>query len=399
MTKLLAQEYLRSGKTLEELKTDHGVKSHITNGKICLNYDQIEAREDDLLACQCRGLILRESGFDVVACPMFRFFNIEQGNAANIDINTAAFEEKMDGTCIIVYWDNIKNTWCVGTRGRAEADVNIDESGITFSQLVDTACSKMRESNCTINDLMNDIKDDSKSETKNHTFVFELTSPINKIVCQYNEIKLTLLAVRNNVTLQESNPCLWSAPKFGLKTPQLYKFQNINHLIQVIREWNPYEHEGIVVKDSNYNRVKVKNPAYLALNHMRDSLAHSLKGIIELILLGKEDDVVQMLPEFISRKINYLKPVVREVLVRTQADYDELNHIDNMKEFAIEAQKRLWPGALFALKRNKTTDLKTFSLGNQNDKSKIPLPAINTMLELCKIIDPKVANLDLELVT
>ena len=100
---LLVQKYLRSGKSLGDLYRDHGVKSHVGNGKIGLNYDQIEAKESDPLACECRGLVLCESSFDVVAMPFRRFFNMEQvGVAAEIDWQSAKFYDKLDGTCLIV---------------------------------------------------------------------------------------------------------------------------------------------------------------------------------------------------------------------------------------------------------------------------------------------------------
>lgn len=407
MTKLLVQELLRSGKSLDSLKETNGINYNITKDKVCLNYDQINASESDPVASQCRGLVLRLDSWDVVACPMFRFFNLHQGNAADVDINNAAFEEKMDGTCIIVYWDENQQLWCSGTRSRCEADVPIDDTKITFSGLVKIAVNNMYFSKNTtaycvklisLQDFMSAMNSVNNSNKKQYTFVFELTSPINRIVCKYNKIELTLLAVRNNITLKEEKSSLWNNEDFGLKTPKLYEFNNINHLTQVIVDWNPIDHEGVVIKDKNFNRVKVKNPAYLALNHMRDSLMKSIRGCIEIILLGKEDDIVGVMPEFVMKKIEYLKPIIKEVLLRTQKEYDEIKEIQDMKTFALEAQKKLWPSAMFALKRGKTTDLKTFSLGNQKNSVKIPSPAINTMLELCKVIDPKITNLELELI-
>jgi len=394
MTELLVQKYLRSGKTLEELHQDHGVKSYVCNGKIGLNY---EAKNTDPVACECRGLILREGSYDIVACPMFRFFNMEQGDvAAKIDWNQAAFEEKIDGSAIIVY--NFQNKWMCGTRGRPEADGTIDDGDLKFSDLVEAAVHAMNPGK-NLQDLMNDMQsvetdpDGSLVKAADRTFVFELTSPVNRIVCKYQTIKLTLLAVRNNKNLKEESPEGWELESYGLTTPKLYDFNNVNHMIQVIRDWNPEDHEGVVVKDFYFNRIKVKSPSYCAFNKMRDSLSTSLRGCIEVILLGKDDDVIPMMPDMIAKRIVALKPLVREVLKQTERDYAELKDIEDMKTFAFSAKEKLWPAALFALKRNKTPDLKTFSLGNDRGAgAKIPSNATNTMLELCRKVSPEVVG-------
>jgi len=390
---LLVQNYLRSGKTLEDLQKEHGVYANIKNGKVGLNYNQIEAKESDPLACQCRGLILREGSWDIVACPFFRFFNMEQtGVAAEIDWESAVYEEKMDGTCIIVYFDFEMHKWCCGTRGRVEADGGIDGGDLTFAMLVDHTIDKMRNdpsNKYNLQDLMSTLAHDCGM----YTFIFELTSPINRIVCKYDSEILTLIGVRNNITLEEKDPKDWSFGEFGILTPKLYSFNNINHMLTVIREWNPENHEGVVVKDRSFNRIKVKNPSYLSFNKLRDSLSTSLRGCIEVILLGSDDDVVPMMPKMIGDRILKLKPLVQQVLEITQKDYDDLKHIENMKEYALEAQKRLWPAALFSLKRGKTPDLKTFAVGYKDSSAKISGPAVESMLALCLKLDPKVAEL------
>lgn len=396
---LLVQKYLASGKTLDDLQSEHGVKSYPTNGKIVLNYDQIEARDSDPLSQQCRGLVLRAGDFSIVACPMFRFFNKEQeGVAATIDWSTAVYENKMDGSCIIVYYDEEQYKWCCGTRGRCEADAAAHDAGMTFATMVDSTVNAMwsRKHPCCIRDCAANLQEFCQKADKNKTYVFELTSPLNRIVCKYDEFTLTLLAVRDITTLQEEDPRdnVEVFEDFGLKTPEIYEFNNVNHMIQVIRDWSPEDHEGIVVKDAQFNRIKVKNPAYVTYNHMQNSLSTSLRGCVEVILVGKDDDVVAMMPDVIANRIRRLKPAIQQVLAQTQKDYDELKGIEDMKTYALEAQKRLWPAALFALKRKKTPDLQTFALGNREDVSKIPSTATNTMLAMCRKVDPDVAKLE-----
>lgn len=399
MTKLLVQEYLRSGKTLEQLKEEHGVKHSITNGKVCLNYDQIDAKESDPLACQCRGLVLYEDTYDVAAVPMFRFFNQGQETAVDIDWDSAAFEEKMDGSCMIVYYDKgsrekrLVPGWKVGTRGRCEADADAHGSGKTFAELFDIAVDSIAPKNVMyfeapgIRDLMNE-------QDKNCTFIFELTSPINRVVCKYEKFDLTLLAVRDNTTLEEKEPLhyLSGFDGFDVKLPKLYSFDDPSAMAEVIREWNPEFHEGVVVKDKKFNRIKVKNPAYVAYNHMRDSLATSFRGCMEVILLKKDDDVIHMMPDVIADRIRALKPAVAKLFKQLNADYNRLKDIEDMKVFALEAQKCIWPGPLFAMKRGKIKDLDTF-IFNKTSGSHVQTSMVDNILSLCKKVDPSIADL------
>src|SRR6478609_5767270 len=105
MSRLLVQQFLREGGSPEQLLASHGVRAKAYNGKVSFVYDQLAARNDDPLACQCRGLVLREGSWEILARPFDRFFNHGQAEAASIDWATARFEEKLDGTLLIVYWD------------------------------------------------------------------------------------------------------------------------------------------------------------------------------------------------------------------------------------------------------------------------------------------------------
>ena len=90
----LVREFLLV-KSLEDLEREHGVKARVHDHKFSLNYDQIESREDDPLAQECRGLILRPTELQgsidvarplgdtiVLARPFDRFFNYGQAAAA-----------------------------------------------------------------------------------------------------------------------------------------------------------------------------------------------------------------------------------------------------------------------------------------------------------------------------
>jgi hypothetical protein len=183
---------------------------------------------------------------------------------------------------------------------------------------------------------------------------------------------------------------------FEIPAIKTYSFASAAEMYEVVKSWDPKEHEGVVVKDANFNRIKVKNPAYMAYNAMRDSLSTSIRSCVEVILLGKEDDIIPMMPEFIAKRIIKFKPVVAKVFKQTEDDYQQFKNIVDMKEFALSVKDKLWPAALFALKRNKTPDLLTFAQGNGKDPLGIPTSSLDSMLELCKKINPKILDLEVE---
>lgn len=377
---LLVQKYLREGNSLEDLRLNHGVRSSETNNKICLNYHQLEAKDSDVLSQQCRGLVLRKNTFDIVACPLFRFFNLEQENvAAPIDWNSSKYYNKLDGTNIIVYYDFVDKSWHCGTRNRCEADAPAHDSDITFRKLVDETVSQMGSSSDDLQALM--YKAD-----KDFTYIFELTTPLNRIVCKYDDFSLALLAVRNNKTLKEYHHCDF-IDSFNIKPkiPEEFQFNTTEQMIKAVREWSPEDYEGVVVVDKNFNRVKVKSLAYISYNHMRDSLQTSYRGCMEVILSKKDDDVIHMMPDVIANRIRKLKPVISEVIRTAESDYNRLKHIDDMKEFALQAKDCLWPAILFSLKRGKVDSIDSFIFDKESVK--IATPVIDNLLSLCEKID------------
>jgi hypothetical protein len=114
---LLVQQYLLNNSLLDLQKTK-GVYAKLSNSgqKFSLSYDQIEAKESDPLAQECRGLILAAKDgrqfsnskeeflntipgpTQIIAFPFKRFFNFGQGAAFPIDFSKEIFiQEKLDG--------------------------------------------------------------------------------------------------------------------------------------------------------------------------------------------------------------------------------------------------------------------------------------------------------------
>ena len=390
---LLVQKYLETH-TFGDLARDHGVYASFSKSghKFSLNYDQIEAKEADPLAQECRGLVLSlEDGRPVfgtqgpdgklnrdtiepgktkiLAYPMKRFFNHGQGSAANVDWSDPklAVLEKLDGTLCIVYWDPFINQWCVATRSVPEADLLMDNGIFTFRTLFEKA----------VQDTMKMSFDTfTKSLVKEMTYCFELTTPYNRIVVQYDQCRITLLAVRYLATLEEIDPKEMAIVKIGeVPCVQAHTYTSINELVDWVSSLNPMEHEGVVVRDSNYNRIKVKNAAYVAYNKVRDALATSPRNMVELILTEKDDDVIPMLPEEIVKNLLTIKAGLQatlklhdEAYLAAKAEADATNPGDK-KTFAIlvTKNKELWSAPFFQMFDGKAKNMKDFIAKNRKD--------------------------------
>jgi hypothetical protein len=305
---VLVQDYLRT-RVLAELARDHGVYASFSKDrrKMSLNYDQIEAKESDALARQCRGLILGRadgSPFDtaeapvgptaVLARPFDRFFNHGQHGvdaSALLGREGTRVYEKLDGTLCIVYFD--RDRWAVATRSVPDADVPINGFGeLTFRKLFDKTLDEFV--GLTLERL-------GAGLDGAYTYMFELTSPYNRVVCEYERCRLHLLAVRHTQTGAEKCVYLHGLPT-GAHVPRApSKLCNtLGELLGVVTAHPPTQSEGVVVCGPNFERVKVKNPAWVALSAVKSSVANSPRRLMELVLLEKLDDVLPLLPPDIA---------------------------------------------------------------------------------------------------
>jgi len=399
---LLVQEYLRTHSFLD-LAREHGVYTSFSKSghKFSLNYDQLEARESNPLAQECRGLILAAVDgrsflsqsvevdnrriYDaivpgetrILAFPMMRFFNHGQDAAAKINWSDSnlAFLEKLDGTLTILYFDCFTKKWCVATRSVPEADIVLDSGFYTFRSLFEKA----------IKDTIGMSFDDFTSNLdKEITYCFELTSPYNRIVLDYKETRITLIAARfvgNGMeTVVDGKQCaslyeldIDKINTYGIPHVHAYKFACLNNLLDWVSRQNPLEHEGIVVRDSKFNRVKVKNASYVAFNKVRNILGTSERSCLELILAEKEDDVITALPpEIIDRIVNIKRNV--QFLIKNydhaykilKSTADQINPGDK-KTFAllVKDHKDIWPAPMFSMFDQKSSDMKDFILKNK----------------------------------
>jgi hypothetical protein len=326
----LVIDYLRNH-TLKQLSDEHGVGYRLSGNKFSLNYDMIEAKEDNQLASQCRGLVLfRCMGgtFDenvvvgtcvILARPMDRFFNHGQGHAAQVDFSTAKFFEKLDGTMIAFYFDPFTFEWHTATRSVPEANLPIDGfDKHTFRSLFEKAVVETSG----LNTFFEWLKKENLNAA--NTYIFELCTPENQIVVPYTGYQTKLLAIRNNASGQEYEI---ENSEFDLKfipACPAYSLSSFDDMMSFVSQRNPSEHEGIVVRDNQFRRIKIKNAGYMALNKIRDNALKSPRSLLQLCLSDKIDDAMPLLPAHAVEKAQEMRDKLIAYKMRMLKVYENM---------------------------------------------------------------------------
>ena len=383
---LLVQKYLEEN-TFGQLASEHGVyaKFDKLGYKCSLNYDQIEAVDSNPIAQECRGLILStqdghsllpqaiiendKPNYDaicpgpmrIISFPFRRFFNYGQGAAKEIKWNDPKLSifGKLDGSLTPVYFDPFVGKWCVSTRAVCEADQLMDNGRFTFRTLFEKALFET-----------NGMDFDTFTSQLNpqFTYCFELTSPYNRVVCEYKDTHITLLAARNNITLQEIDI---DTITIGVPCVHKYNLNNIEDILEYVSSQHPSEHEGVVVCDGEFNRIKVKNPAYVLAHKLKDTISASPRNLVECVLLEKSDDVIPLLPQELVDEILLTKDKIKQLIHKYDIAYSsmvaELGET-TQKEFAIAVQKSgLWQAPLFRVHAKKADNMHDFIMKARND--------------------------------
>jgi hypothetical protein len=314
---LAIQEFLlKNG--LDKAIAKFNLKTRDYGTKILMKYDQLSSPTIMAMAevQECRGLVLEKGTWNVMSLAFTKFFNSEEGNAHKIDWNTAHVLEKLDGSCIQVYFDWTTNTWFAATTGTAEGEGEVNNKmGTTFNQLFwDTVKEKYNL--------------DSSKLKKGFTYVFELTTPYNIVVKPHGESSATLLTVRNLDTLKELSfeELTVVAEKLGVPRVKSYDL-NTNNVGALMRTFENmvWHDEGYVVVDANHNRIKIKNPAYVAVHHLKGKSAeHNIMTIV------KTNEIEEFGATFPDRK---------DELYKLKENYDALISKLNDVWFELQSSK------------------------------------------------------------
>jgi hypothetical protein len=306
--------------------------------RVVLNYNQIDSPRFHAICDECRALILHRDTWKVMARSFDRFYNVGEGQdpqwkTINFN-NEGRFEEKRDGSLLSVYWDGDK--WSVSTRKMAFAE-GTTPLGMTFRQLFDSVA---KDTN-----LWGWLNGRDKSfgtagaPTWQHTFVFELTTPENRVVTPYQDRKITLLGVRNNDTGEEIGAYGLEkiAEGMGVPRPKRHAFWSMDEAIEAADKLEAME-EGFVIvvpkKEGSHYRVKCKNAKFVAIAHMRENGGISPKRIMTLIIVNEQHEYLGYFPED-QKYFDFCNHYYQESLTRLRELALAHLSIEDQKEFAL----------------------------------------------------------------
>lgn len=338
---LEVQKFIREN-SIEALVEKHKiVASTRYDDVVVLNYNQFESSKFERIVRECRGLILEKNTWNVVCRSFDRFFNHGECPRTNeFSVSDAVVQEKVDGSLVTAYFYN--DTWHFSTRKLAFAEGLTSFGASSFRTIIDSVL---------------DIKKLDNFD-KNTCFIFELVSPETRVVKRYANNDLYLTGARNKETQQELHPEELDelAVKLKVKRPKQFKMSSFEEAIRNAKELPELE-EGYVclwnnnqLEDGSFYRLKIKNPAYLAVAHLRGNGEFSERRIINLVMTNEHEEYLTYFPEDIKVLQRYIDAFERmkEDITTT---WEITKGIVEQKSFAKEIESSPVKSVLFQMRK------------------------------------------------
>jgi T4 RnlA family RNA ligase len=352
----------------EKLTEELGItiKEYPEEDLYVLNYSQIDSPKTNPVVIECRGLIV-DNNLNVVCLPFNRFFNIGEALeiTADFDFSNAEFFEKADGSLVKVYCH--KGVWNIGTRGTAFAE-SANYTGETFCSLV------LEAFGCTD---MQDFQQKMEGTPKEYTYLFEYTSPKNRVVTPYTDNEMVLIGVRchrtsidigDEETLMVLANRLKNTKGLNVRPAKVYHFDAKEDLLEAVQRLTGLQ-EGFVCY-SYGERIKVKSDLYVQVHKLRGDNIPTPKRIAELVVTNEVDEYLAYFPE--DRKL--FDPYVKsynQMLTEAQNKYDKYCHIESQKEFAMQVKNDCYFSLLFSARKNQTDVTTEFKSLDTSKRKKI----------------------------
>jgi hypothetical protein len=324
---------------LERLVETYKIIATTAGDLVSLKYDQIESPMHEPIVQECRGMVVHVPTGQILAHPYNKFWNLGDPQAAPIDWSTARVQDKLDGSLMILYWNPFAGQWQVASSGQPVAGGSYGgDNSRTFGDAfweIFHAEDMVRPAD----------------QHRHFCYMFELISPENRIVCKYEFPHLIVHGARNLKTESEMDPDLLAglATIYGWTLVDAYLVANEHAALTQAAALDPTKHEGFVVVDANFNRVKIKSPRYVALHHLRGSGSTNTRRVIDLWKSGEIGELLTHFPEMAAD----VQPVLDKLDGLAGAAWNDVQWgaitVPTRKDFALRVKDHPWAPVAFRL--------------------------------------------------
>eukprot|EP01080_Neovahlkampfia_damariscottae_P010963 gene10963-3671_t len=306
---------------------------------ISLSYDQLKSDFKSTIVQACRGLILnKKNNYEIVSFPYWKFFNYCEGNASKIDWDhSPRVYEKIDGSLMIIYYYN--NEWNVSTTSLPDA-----RGFIHTPKLLRESEDYKNKKKVSMAELFwktfKELNYQLPKET-DFCFIFELFTPQNQIIVQTKTPKLYLHGCRNLKTYKEDFPEKY-AEKYSWECVKPLPLNSLSEILKAAKDLNPIEHEGYVVCDKNFNRVKIKSPSYVALHQSQGIKGNHENKMIEIIKNNESDEFLGYFPH-LTDVYQKQKSVYDEIVKDIEKSIKEIEekNPENLSKYVFQTYPRI----------------------------------------------------------
>lgn len=270
---------------------------------------------------ECRGIKFAPDG-SVLARPLHKFMNIGQTpdtQPDKIDFGQPhTITEKLDGSMIhpaIVNGEVVFMTRMGRTDVAMKAERHLPE--------VEEMCRALLQMGVTP--------------------IFEWTAPDNRIVVRYGDSRLTLLAIRHNVSGEYWRRGALTTFGIDVVTHHQPRHTSASDFLAYARAIQ--DAEGFVVRFDSGLWVKAKGDDYVLKHRAKDSILQE-KNILALVLSGGLDDVLPLLDEPDAKAAReYAAAVVDGIAHSANWLWEKVSDTEalSQKEFALTIAPKLDP--------------------------------------------------------
>ena len=335
---LKLQEFLHEH-GIEKLQDDLAIKvyRHPELPLVGFRYNQIDSPRTHEVVRECRGIVLEDKTWKLIAKPFDRFFNVGEveDEFKLFDWNDFRCIDKADGSLIIVYYYN--NQWHANTSG---------SFGFGDAHMFDGNWRELFWQTANL---------DTDKMLQNLTYIFELCTPYNRVVKDYGKPTVFFLGLADiNIPHDFAEYIVdMEASVIGVKRPDTYHASSLEDIIELIGALENEEElsEGVVIRDSRGVRFKWKTQRYVALHRLNDNGNILLaRNLLTIALTGEVSETTAYFP--VKNALAEVEGVVNHIIHDIGRIWFVHGDMASQKKFALKVKEHKFSSILFQMRKD-----------------------------------------------